>query len=489
MNVTDTSLPSGHFLPSKREARCQTSETFVVGSSSRSGPSDTGRGHARYRASRVKKRTPEQRLARALVHGTGHVAVIGRNIEDAGHLLDEVIEGIETHRVVRIAADADNETVARALLGGSDARVGADSANATRSALTGLLEDARREHSPILVIADGADSATAEQLDRLRLALEFAPEALGTVRLVLLGTPSLERTLSKPSARSLASRISARVQAPAARRAGTALLRRFSNASRSARVMTLSTAAAASIALMLPLMADRSSTVPDPSGIQAAWVETIPAATRSGPVSTAKPARSEPSGKPVMKPDTPEPKLALAAAGLAPARLAPPAAPRAAPTAAVSAKPAAAKQPKVSPGSPVSPKQAAASNVPGSAKPAATTRSGRPTPAPSHKVPIVVTSSGRSPAPPAVAPGADVATYALQVGSFRNAANAARLEHSLAERFDGIETTRFERDGVVYHRVRLGALSGRPAAERTAAELTALGLEPLRIRTSAAAEQ
>lgn len=354
------------------------------------------------------------------------------------------------------------------------------SANATRSALTGLLDDARREHSPILVIADGADSATAEQLDRLRLSLEFAPEALGTVKLVLLGTLSLERTLSKPSARSLASRISARVEAPAVGRVGTALLRRFSDASWSARIVTLSTAVAASIALLLPLRTDRVSSVPDPDGLQTAWVETVPPATRPEHVNTAGLARPEPRETHATKPDAAEPKLALAATGLAPARLVPLAAPTAATT--VGVKPAVAKQPTVSQ------EPTAASNASGSVKPPATARSDGATPAPAHTTAIVVASSGRAPAPRSFTRPADVATYAVQVGSFRDAANAARLERSLAKRFDGVEITRFERDGVVYHRVRVGALAGRSAADRATVELTALGLEPLRIRTSAAAK-
>lgn len=387
------------------------------------------RKRGRQRTSRSQRRTPQRQLARALAHGNGVVAVIGRTAEDAAALLANVVDSVGTHRVVHLhAVDASRDSVARALLADNQEWTGTDSASATRNALIGLLQDARSQRSPIVVVADDADRATAEQLDRLRLALEFAPDALGTVKLVLLGTTSLERTLSMSGARSLASRISARVQAPSrARRSHRNVL--------PARVAALTVAAVASVALMMPLLTGRllvdagSGDGVAPVGARAGKRTDAPVAAK--PLGRTRGGAESDVGRTSVPPGAPAPAVPATRA------------PRAAPVVA-SAAPVA------------TPATAPASST------AATPK-------------VAASASAATPA---------AAMYALQVGAFRSAVNASRVERRLAESFAGVVVSRFERDGTVYHRVRVGGLADMPAAERAAAQLAEMGFDPLRIRTA-----
>ena len=82
------------------------------------------------------------------------------------------------------------------------------------------------------------------------------------------------------------------------------------------------------------------------------------------------------------------------------------------------------------------------------------------------------------PAPVADAPQAPTAAdglWAVQLGSFSARENASRLAATL--RGDGIAAflTELDRDGTVLHRVRVGPVADRAAAERLVAELSSKG--------------
>lgn len=70
---------------------------------------------------------------------------------------------------------------------------------------------------------------------------------------------------------------------------------------------------------------------------------------------------------------------------------------------------------------------------------------------------------------------ADVATgspaYTLQIGSFRERENAIRLAEELRNAVGDLRVERTERNGLVWHRVRVGRYSSREAAEAAAARI------------------
>ena len=54
-----------------------------------------------------------------------------------------------------------------------------------------------------------ADSASAHDIEELRIALERSPDAVERIRFVLVGAARLERALADSEARALASRVGA----------------------------------------------------------------------------------------------------------------------------------------------------------------------------------------------------------------------------------------------------------------------------------------
>jgi type II secretory pathway predicted ATPase ExeA len=75
-----------------------------------------------------------------------------------------------------------------------------------------LLEQARAVEKPAFIIVDDADAADGAELERIRIAVECAPDAIKWLRIVLVGGEGLERSLNDPAASALASRLCARVR-------------------------------------------------------------------------------------------------------------------------------------------------------------------------------------------------------------------------------------------------------------------------------------
>ena len=66
--------------------------------------------------------------------------------------------------------------------------------------------------------------------------------------------------------------------------------------------------------------------------------------------------------------------------------------------------------------------------------------------------------------------------FAVQVGAFRDRANADRLRDRIAERFQPVMIQSFDRGDGLYHRVRVGQESSAAAAQELARQLVEAGL-------------
>jgi len=66
--------------------------------------------------------------------------------------------------------------------------------------------------------------------------------------------------------------------------------------------------------------------------------------------------------------------------------------------------------------------------------------------------------------------------FAVQVGAFRDRANADRLRDRIAQRFQPVMIQSFDRGDGLYHRVRVGQLSSEEAARELARQLREAGL-------------
>ncbi|HWP65521.1 MAG TPA: SPOR domain-containing protein, partial [Candidatus Limnocylindria bacterium] len=100
--------------------------------------------------------------------------------------------------------------------------------------------------------------------------------------------------------------------------------------------------------------------------------------------------------------------------------------------------------------------------------------------------------AANAPAPPALAVTPPKATVhpsappavprSIQVGAFRDPARAAALRDELARRFEWVMVTQVERDGVVWHRVRVEGLETPRAIADAMAELRRAGHRPIAVR-------
>jgi hypothetical protein len=119
------------------------------------------------------------RLESAIRDGSGHVVVLGESHHATEALVDSVVGGIEGVDVVHATA---------------------------RMAATPVAD--RR----VLVVVHDAQSCTADELETLRLAWEDGRDALVRVRLILIGSPSLQATLASEGGRALASRVGSTIR-------------------------------------------------------------------------------------------------------------------------------------------------------------------------------------------------------------------------------------------------------------------------------------
>ena len=70
----------------------------------------------------------------------------------------------------------------------------------------------------------------------------------------------------------------------------------------------------------------------------------------------------------------------------------------------------------------------------------------------------------------------------VQVGAFRDPVRAAALRDELAKRFEWVMVTQLERDGVVWHRVRVEGLDSAAAVRDAVASLRRAGHQPIVVR-------
>jgi hypothetical protein len=148
----------------------------------------------------------ETRLTLACVRGKGHLLVTGPDRGEIDAMLARVIEKVAPMAAVRARATDP--------AGGLDpvlSLVASDSIPKAhlerRRALADLLARAEAADKPVLVIVEDAETATIEQLDRLRETLEVMPEALKYLRMVLIGDSALASKLNTQAGRPLSARI------------------------------------------------------------------------------------------------------------------------------------------------------------------------------------------------------------------------------------------------------------------------------------------
>ncbi|HVN85229.1 MAG TPA: septal ring lytic transglycosylase RlpA family protein [Candidatus Binatia bacterium] len=84
------------------------------------------------------------------------------------------------------------------------------------------------------------------------------------------------------------------------------------------------------------------------------------------------------------------------------------------------------------------------------------------------------------------APTLPTVAYAVQVGSFADRENAARLRAALARRFDDVRIATLDGGEGRYYRVRVGRFSSRRDALNLARSVAPLGLSPIIVEDGAA---
>ncbi len=152
----------------------------------------------------------ETRLTLACSRGQGHVLVTGADRSAIDALLARVIEKVEPMAAVRARATdpaggldpvlslVASESIPRAHL-------------ERRRALADLLARAETADTAVLVVVEDAASASVDQLERLRETLEWIPEALTYLRMVLVGDATLAAKLNTHEGRALNSRIASHI--------------------------------------------------------------------------------------------------------------------------------------------------------------------------------------------------------------------------------------------------------------------------------------
>jgi hypothetical protein len=149
-------------------------------------------------------------LHNALCVGSGHVAVITGTAEESLAIVEEGLDHVPAHAVLRLRAMLEEP------LRDADRDLGIDpgtraSAYDRQRALESCIENAGESGLPIFAIVLDAETADAYGLERARMALECVPLAIGRVRMIVLGAEGLAATLTQPDASALASRIGTRV--------------------------------------------------------------------------------------------------------------------------------------------------------------------------------------------------------------------------------------------------------------------------------------
>ncbi len=153
----------------------------------------------------------EVRLEVACTWGSGHLLVTGSDRAEVDSLLDRVIRKTDAMGTIRARA-GDPVSIEDRLIALLDSESEVTGHLDRRRALLQLLARAQEARKSIFVVVDDADSASVEQLEKLRTTIEVAPDAIERLRLVLVGSSSLPAKLDSAGARALSSRITSRIR-------------------------------------------------------------------------------------------------------------------------------------------------------------------------------------------------------------------------------------------------------------------------------------
>ncbi len=153
------------------------------------------------------------RLERAFEQPRGYVLITGAAGTGKSTLVRSVLARVSTYAVATVsAAHRAPAAIIEALLRGRGPIDGPFSDTRKRAALLDLLEHARVQKKPIVLVIEDAHLARAGQLRDLFTAIDIAPDAQRLLQVVLVGRPRLVETLKSPSLEEPWKRIATRVQ-------------------------------------------------------------------------------------------------------------------------------------------------------------------------------------------------------------------------------------------------------------------------------------
>jgi hypothetical protein len=139
--------------------------------------------------------------------------VTGSNQEEITQILHRALSRVGSYATVHAQAAAGPAIALEQLLREACAGGGAGDSGIPRAEqLKALVGRAKADGRSVFVVVDDGDDASIEQLDRLRASLEVVPDAIETLRMVLLGSSVLAEKLEAVAARGITSRIVARVR-------------------------------------------------------------------------------------------------------------------------------------------------------------------------------------------------------------------------------------------------------------------------------------
>ena len=375
------------------------------------------------------------RLFAALQSRAGHALVIGDDPAAAEALFERVDAQLVCQRRVRLPGRrVDADAMIHAL--GADIR-GPHRPRSGEAILSMVATEARAAGLPILVVVTAAEDAGAAALQRLGTLIESVPDARAAVRLVLLGGPLLEDILAHPDAAELSARILTTVRAPArgdGRWVFPLPIPRLDSAWRdTVQWVVAGLIAMLGVFLIVSPWVGRDAGAP--IGVQTA----LPESEEDAPAEATAEGMTEPE-------DADETVEEHATAEAAPAAVAAP-------------EPAAADEPPVADSAAAPERPPVAEPLPATAPPAT-------------EVPRAATGRVRRPVPPI--------GRSLQVGAFRDAANANALAAKLSELFPDVRVVTVMRGGTPLHCVRLGGFADEYALAARADQLRAAGYASIR---------
>ena len=424
------------------------------------------------------------RLFSSLQSRAGHAVVVGDDPAAAEALFERVDAQLVCQRRARLSGEGlDLDTMVQAL--GTDLR-GPYCPQEPDAILSLVATEARAAGLPILVVITRAEEAGAATLNQLATLVDSVPDARAAVRFVLLGGPRLEAILAQPEAQGLVARVLTTVRAPKREEGRWVFpLQAPATATDSPRRDTAQWIVAGLVAL---------------AGLVfffAPWGgRDEPTRVTSTPSAPVWPADAPGTTVPAPQVTPPFPPMTAAPARPAPEQP-PPAAAAPVPPAAASAPPLAAAPPPPAAITPPPPVEAPAppSPVEGTVTPVPSAEREEYASGPADPLEDPDEEAERAPARdarPRATPDRRAAVpslraeasigQSLQVGAFRQIANASALAQKLSADFPGVRIVTVERGGVRYHCVRLGGFADEYALAARASQLREAGYPAVRVQ-------